>query len=286
MVSSSTAAMLLAVAVAVVAADTVERTCAAGACADVHINKHMQMKGDDLEDDLLSEVTLLQTKVAAVDGHDQQQHEDSEEDVLPTGYRSVQRIICPFLSTLINEGVLENKDLYTKEELNAITLQAGIDVENATAHLDGNFENNPSGVQDLFAMEGAPNEHFTSTGIHDCPTMFYNCDDCADGIKSCTNLTLDCEVPNAAIFDKFWYEVDANSDGFMSTTELSAYTATDTFPFIVDVNPIGGGTIFGSFQFILDVFGTPRSERISRNALFRIFIRRRFPRGYVFPPPL
>eukprot|EP00971_Amphidinium_carterae_P330584 6463697-Amphidinium_carterae.1 len=66
----------------------------------------------------------------------------------PSCYQPVRdhrSIICPFLSTLINEGVLPRKDLYTRDELQEITIQAGLSEDVTIGHVDSNFAHNPSG---------------------------------------------------------------------------------------------------------------------------------------------
>eukprot|EP00971_Amphidinium_carterae_P236347 4690222-Amphidinium_carterae.1 len=141
-------------------------------------------------------------------------------------------------------------------------------------------------------MEGAANEHVTSTGIHDCPTLYYNCVTSA-GVQSCQNFTLDCELPNKPLFEQFWKDVDTNGDNWMTRAELEAYSRVHSgkeFPppaFIVDVNPIARGSIFGGHDALLTIFGEGRGEnsKISKEDFFRISILRKFPEGYVFPPP-
>jgi len=195
-----------------------------------------------------------------------------------------RRIICPFLSTLINEGSLPVKPSYTREELQEVTIQAGLSEEITIGHVEGNFMHNPAGVQDIFNMEGAANEHITSTGVHDCPTFYYDCKEDSSGVGTCTNTTLECKLPNKDRFESFFSAADANSDLHLTREELTTFA--QGYPDIVDGNPLRvGGSIEGSHQAILEIFGEPRGERISKESLRRIFIDRRFPGGYTFPSP-
>jgi len=222
----------------------------------------------------------------------QLQEVDAEESLghLPRRQEDFRNIICPFLSTLVHEGALPVKDSYTVGELRNVTMFAGLPADLLDPHLAGNFQNNPSGTQDLFSMEGASNEHVTSTGVHDCPTMYFNCFK-TDGVSfnnimfedvqvigdqtwSCTNRTLSCELPNEDRFDTFFSEVDANQDGIMTRTELSDATfggmvgpapspdssfQTQDVSF-VDANPIALGDVRGSHMFIIDIFGEPCAD--------------------------
>merc|ERR1712232_1340716 len=89
-----------------------------------------------------------------------------------SGPRDLDGIICPFFTTMIANGALEAKLVYTREELEEFSQQAGVPRVDAELHTEGNFLNIPTGLIDLFDMEGNPNEHQTSTGIADCPTPF------------------------------------------------------------------------------------------------------------------
>mmetsp|Transcript_53294 Transcript_53294/g.127133 ORF Transcript_53294/g.127133 Transcript_53294/m.127133 type:complete len:393 (+) Transcript_53294:84-1262(+) len=211
----------------------------------------------------------------------------SEVDADITCYKQLpdhRRIICPFLSTLINEGSLPVKPSYTREELQEVTIQAGLSEAITIGHVEGNFMHNPAGVQDIFNMEGAANEHITSTGVHDCPTFYYDCKEDSSGVGTCTNTTLECKLPNKDRFESFFSAADANSDLHLTREELTTFA--QGYPDIVDGNPLRvGGSIEGSHQAILEIFGEPRGERISKESLRRIFIDRRFPGGYTFPSP-
>jgi len=83
----------------------------------------------------------------------------------------IRRIICPFIATLVNEGVLHGC-VHTREKLFEVARASGLSGDLTLAHIKGNFLHNPSGVQDVCDMESAPNEHDFSTGINDCPTDF------------------------------------------------------------------------------------------------------------------
>lgn len=189
-------------------------------------------------------------------------------------------IICPFLSTLVNEGVLDVKAEYTKDELLNITKQAGLDPAAAEQHIAGNFKNNPSMRQDIFKMEGAANEHIQSLSINDCPTSFTNCSVDTAGIAQCETHTSDCDKPNTHGFEEFWVVVDVNKDGIMTRRELSDAVEKRLLR-IVDANPIGEGTIVGSYGFLIDIFGE-NENHISRLTLKRVLLERKFPLHYNF----
>jgi len=189
-----------------------------------------------------------------------------------------QRIICPFLRTLINEGVLPVKTEYSQDELLHITVQAGLSRSSASNHIAGNFKNNPSGRQDIFSMEGAANEHRTSTGIHDCPTSYTECNTDEAGHQHCANQTQLCFAPNHARFHEFWDLADTNSDGQLTHDELKH--VEPILPFN-DANPIGEGTINGSFGFLLDVFGDA-DGKMGKEQFQRVNLDSRFPTGYFF----
>eukprot|EP00929_Paragymnodinium_shiwhaense_P044344 TRINITY_DN2274_c0_g1_i2.p1 TRINITY_DN2274_c0_g1~~TRINITY_DN2274_c0_g1_i2.p1 ORF type:complete len:482 (-),score=64.79 TRINITY_DN2274_c0_g1_i2:242-1687(-) len=199
------------------------------------------------------------------------------------------KIICPYLSTLINEGVWEVKSEYTKEEMDAILVASGIDSSFVSGHSAANFANNPNHVQDIYNMEGASNEHKTSTGITDCPTTFSDCHVREDGIETCTTHTPECGVPNEAIFGEFVAKVDADADGFITSEELREAVDKNSLP-VADVNPFGRGDIFVSCDAVIRVMGEWKN-RISVADLHRVFILRKFPlNGYFFgrtsiPPP-
>jgi len=184
------------------------------------------------------------------------------------------KVICRFLSTLVNEGIL-NGDVFTREELLNVTIVAGIESEVASAHVSLNFKNEPSGVMNIFNMDGGTNEHDRSVGIHDCISVYSNCTINVAGIQSCRNSTEQCTLPARPRFEDFWMHVDINGDGWLSHEELAI--AAPRLPFN-DANPIGEGTSEESHGFILSVFGT--EDKIDKSTLERVFLGRRFPHGY------
>merc|ERR1719229_379395 len=77
---------------------------------------------------------------------------------------------------LVHEGVLPVRPIYRWDELQEVTIKAGLEANFTQDQLiAANFAFNPSGLQNIFAMEGAANEHFGSTGINDCASVFRNC---------------------------------------------------------------------------------------------------------------
>merc|ERR1712039_588142 len=99
------------------------------------------------------------------------------------------RIICPFLDALVNEGKMAVKTSYHRDELRDVTIAAGLDPATTEKHIQSNFKDIPSGLIDIFDMEGLPNEHWTSTGINDCTTHVSNCRTHRDGHKACSEDT-------------------------------------------------------------------------------------------------
>jgi len=67
----------------------------------------------------------------------------------------IRRIICPFIATLVNEGVLHGC-VHTREKLFEVARASGLSGDLTLAHIKGNFLHNPSGVQDVCDMESAP----------------------------------------------------------------------------------------------------------------------------------
>merc|ERR1719410_160959 len=205
-------------------------------------------------------------------------------------------IICPFLATLVNEGALPVRDSYTKFELEGTTVQAGIPEMIVEDHVHGgNFFHNPSGVQNIFNMEGAVNEHITSTGIHDCATDYSNCPESTKhdpvGKEMCPGAkTGTCNLPRPDIFEKFWDHTDANDDKFIDLDEM--LNDANDFP-VIDVNDVTGrGTITGGFQSLIRLMGVDDegvhqeangNTKMDKPTMQRINIDRRFPEHYVFP---
>merc|ERR1719440_2544839 len=142
---------------------------------------------------------------------------------------------------MIHEGFLQVKDSYTSEELLSLTVKAGLSEADAQAHMAGNFKDIPSGIIDIFNMEGLPNEHKTSTGIHDCATLYHDCQH-SNGIFTCESevdivgfKSCQAALPNSVKFEDFWSVADANSDNILTRAELEA---GDEFYSVVDANPI------------------------------------------------
>lgn len=211
----------------------------------------------------------------------------------PTGRDEVapedlSRIICPFLSTLVHEKMLHGCE-HTNETLLQATIDAGLERSKAMDHVLENFINNPSGRQNICDMEGALNEHLTSTLINDCHTDFEAQGPCqprhGDTPASCAPVTASggsCGVPNANAFQQFWAKLKAGSPStWLSTTELEANAHLID---VVDGNPVGLGTIIGSYSLLLSVFGVNGS--IHKTNLERVLLQRKFPIGYSIPPPL
>lgn len=188
------------------------------------------------------------------------------------------KMICPFLSTLVNEGILKG-DVFTRAGLLNVTVAAGMEHAVALAHVSSNFKNEPSGVMNIFKMDGGTTEHKTSVGTHDCISVFSNCTMTAAGIQTCHNSTESCKLPLCNKFEDFWVRVDVNGDGKLTCEELA--TSAPRLPFN-DANPIGEGTIEESHGFIITVFGDTEDE-IGKAALERVFLDRRFPHGYKYP---
>lgn len=207
----------------------------------------------------------------------------SPTSTMPPNLPSQGRIICPFLGVMIQEGFLRVKEGYSREELFSLTLNAGLAQADAMDHMESNFKDIPSGMIDIFNMEGLPNEHKTSTGVHDCATFYHHCRP-ASGFFSCESEVdiLDfqscrADLPNSARFEEFWRVVDANGDDRLTKAELQA--ADGLFP-VVDANPIASGDIVGSHSFILDMFG--QNGEITKQDLQLVFLERRSPSYYSF----
>jgi len=222
--------------------------------------------------------------------------------VVEASLANINSIICPFLSTLVNEGVLPVRQAYTKEELGAATMQTGLSAEITMPHVNSNFVNQPTGIQDIFNMEGAPNEHFTSTGITDCKTTFEDCQG-ELGTRSCQTFTArTCKIPNFERFEEMFSAADVNKDGFMTREEANAPFLTagilppDTnrrlegeerqlqalrYP-EVDSNPIGEGNLPGVLGLMMTIFGETK-DMISKDRLAAVFLTRKFPVGFTLP---
>jgi len=176
----------------------------------------------------------------------------------------------------VQEEVLPVRSSYSKELLKTVTTRAGLSDTMAEDHIDDNFAFNPSGFQDIFNMEGASNEHMTSTGINDCSTTFENCHR-SDGQLSCTNFTSrSCGVPSLDKFNSAFNLLDTDHDDRLHLSELLANAGM--LP-AVDANAFGLGSIPGSFSLIIQIFGeTPSS--ITKDRMRVVLIDRMFPAGF------
>jgi len=145
-------------------------------------------------------------------------------------------IICPFLSTLVNEGVLPLQQAYSRQLLEEVTIEAGLDPEAAEEHVAENFANRGNGEdigeEDLFNLEGAQNEHQQSTGINDCTTEFVECVDKTNSFdigtvnrpfERCVFVKSQCQLPRRDIWNEFVDVVDSGStkDGYFTVDELN-----------------------------------------------------------------
>jgi len=150
----------------------------------------------------------------------------SSTEFVRASIKNINFIICPFLSTMVNEGALPVRQSYTRDQLQAATEIAGLDPAIGDAHIEGNFVNDPDGVQDLFNLEGASNEHVTSTGIHDCSTEYTGCsgNETPQGERECrTRTRRACRMPdNSGLFDEFVKANDRDGNGFITLAELDA----------------------------------------------------------------
>jgi len=206
------------------------------------------------------------------------------------------KIICPYLATLVNEGALPVREEYSKQELEMITVQSGVPEGTVAMHVHGgNFFHNPSGVQNIFDMEGAVNEHITSTGIHDCKTDYSRCPESTkwdpEGTEKCPGaVTEDCVLPNVDIFERFFDHTDANDDGFIDNDEMK--DDANNFP-VVDENRVTGlGSIEGGFNAFINLLGVDNdgnhqiafgNSKMDRETMRRGMISRKFPEWYTFP---
>merc|ERR1719468_928863 len=194
-------------------------------------------------------------------------------------------IICPFLSTLVHEGALPVQTSYSRELLEKVTVDAGLAPETAEDHVADNFAFTPSGFQDIFNLEGAPNEHATSTGINDCATTYSNCRQSGGGLF-CDNSTRSCSVPNAARFEETFRALDVNFNNRLSLDELELNAESVR---IRDVNPFGLGSIRGAHGLIIQIFTDGGGNRlggnlyIEKDSLWAILMDRRFPDTYESP---
>jgi len=214
---------------------------------------------------------------------------DLSSPLLSRSRSDFKKIICPFLSALVNQGVLPVQPTYHKDDLFEVTAEAGLPTPIGFEHVEENFFNNPTGFIDIFELEGVPNEHVNSTGINDCPTTFVECSALrttnilSHEVRDCRTFTQteDCGVPNAAIFEAFFAATDTNGDGVLTNIELTENT--EGLP-IVDANPIGLGTIPASHTLLMIIFGSSNgtfpSANITKSNLFTVEIERKFPADF------
>eukprot|EP00929_Paragymnodinium_shiwhaense_P062002 TRINITY_DN30959_c0_g1_i1.p1 TRINITY_DN30959_c0_g1~~TRINITY_DN30959_c0_g1_i1.p1 ORF type:complete len:386 (-),score=42.85 TRINITY_DN30959_c0_g1_i1:295-1323(-) len=196
---------------------------------------------------------------------------------------NIHMITCPYLSTLVNEGELPLRDEYTRDELQDIMIASGMRLEDVRRASAANFDNNPTNKQDIFNMEGAQNEHATSTGISDCATAFRHCK-MVYGFPVCKTETPNpnCGLPNTDAFNNFVSSIDVNQDDFITPQEMQDAEDNGAYP-VIDTNPFGKGTIFGATSALLSLFGQHDESGIWVSDLRRVMIDRRFPRnGYWF----
>jgi len=212
-------------------------------------------------------------------------------DVLFTLDGDHRKIICPFLSAMIHDGLLPRKAEYTKDELEILTLDTGLDPTLTRGHIEGNFKDIPTGRIDVFNMEGLPNEHHTSTGINDCNTFFSNCAvrtgphwrSTPSKYKVCESKTEPCLLPSQPHFELFVLKADADRDAEITYKELEDADSgkNDEF-FVNDINEIGGGTISGAFSFLLDI-ARDLVCGMSTSLMQRINMDRMMPSNFEFP---
>lgn len=115
----------------------------------------------------------------------------------------------------------------------------------------------------------------------------------------CSPTATSKDFPNVRNFKKFWRKVTGSKNKkYMNLDQLGKWAAIEDsykinaasgadlpHPKIeefgtVDVNPIGGGTIGGSHQLLIMVFG--KHGRIDKASLERISLERRYPEGFKF----
>eukprot|EP00929_Paragymnodinium_shiwhaense_P032178 TRINITY_DN17889_c0_g1_i9.p1 TRINITY_DN17889_c0_g1~~TRINITY_DN17889_c0_g1_i9.p1 ORF type:complete len:416 (+),score=76.58 TRINITY_DN17889_c0_g1_i9:84-1331(+) len=189
---------------------------------------------------------------------------------------NLKKMICPFLSSAMEEGFLGVKSEYTKEELQLVILRGGVHAEDAAKIIMANFDHNPSGKQDIFNMEGAQNEHATSTGITDCFSTFSNCKE-ELGVPVCVSATANpnCDADHVAKFNEFVGAVDTNNDKFISIGELVAAEKNSQFP-ILDHNPHGLGSLYVSIFVTVKLYGQADGSGITVDDFRRVMIDRQF----------
>eukprot|EP00929_Paragymnodinium_shiwhaense_P010986 TRINITY_DN11613_c0_g2_i1.p1 TRINITY_DN11613_c0_g2~~TRINITY_DN11613_c0_g2_i1.p1 ORF type:complete len:517 (+),score=52.16 TRINITY_DN11613_c0_g2_i1:211-1551(+) len=176
----------------------------------------------------------------------------------------------------MEEGFLPAKNDYTRAELRLNVIRGGVSEEDADRIIAANFDHNPSGKQDIFNMEGAQNEHATSTGITDCFSTFTRCRE-ANGVPVCVSATPDpnCGNPSMKRFDEFVAAVDTNNDNFITPEELASAEKNGQFP-IIDHNPHGLGSLYVSIFVTIKLFGEEDGSGIKVQDFKRIMVDRTF----------
>jgi len=216
-------------------------------------------------------------------------------------------IICPYLGTLVNERALTVESRYSRDRLRHFTILSGLPAAVADGHMAGNFLYTPfrgnTQVQDLFNLEGAPNEHQSSTGINDCQTTgmteacvpttklttLTNGSEVSHLILVCSGNTTtikDCGIPSLSKFAEVFDILDTNMDGFIEESEfepdvIDGHRASGKL-MVRDENFFGEATISAAFGATLLVFGE-EPNFISKRSLFAVFIKREFPAQFRWP---
>lgn len=223
--------------------------------------------------------------------------------VLQTMNANTTKVICPFLAALVNEGVIDPaQQVFSKDELFELAVDAGLCNESATAEMEENFRNIPTEQVNIFDMEGNINEHLLSTGINDCRTLFptgfwgtrpFACaNDSVTGAPKCRTPDKTCleVVPyKRAKFEQFWRVADTNDDLVLSKSEACA--AQERYETLTnDANTgiqAGAGTlvlgnICGAFGILIEAFGET-CDNITKSSLELVLINNSFPHNYSYP---
>lgn len=220
-----------------------------------------------------------------------QEEPSGRYDVTP---EEVRGTICPWVSIMLNMKKLRGC-WQTNQTLLDVAVASGLPERVAQRHIAGNFLNNPSGEQDVCNMEGALNEHKTSTRINDCRTVYEGCTPHQDGkpavCEKVTTNTTTCGIPDAREFDEFWSKIkDGDTSPYVSAAEIrkNAHLVP-----IIDENPVAVGTLGGSFTLMLAIFGfnvfidgDKMDALIHRDSLAEVLLQRIFPsNGYRYGVP-
>lgn len=199
-------------------------------------------------------------------------------------------IICPFLSTLIHERAIPIQDSYEREELMAVALNAGLSQEETTLHIHAQFRNIRSNKIDIFALEGLPDEHYSSSGINDCETDYTHWDECpvgqpgtsTQGVRVCQSIACDRPTNDEVIHNTFWEHFDAEKSGYLTEKNLKA-KAEGWASFSNDINRDPGveGYIEDAYTFLMHVFKDGGSF-LTRQEFNRLVMERQYTVGYTF----